>query len=303
MTEKNQPPYALVPEIALLDSLPEHLQKRFADALELMHYHLEDGLSWEQIANKSAISPYHFHRQFCQLFNETPGQYHSRMRLQNALHYLLHEYSYSITDIAHRCGFSSSQALGKALKRELGMTAKAIRILGQEGTAEETSLLLEKVAHPDAEFNLENTLADKMPTELVWYPQRGMKILLEAESNLDWVIEHFGSKATRFMNATPIKELTKSWQEMETFVGDWQCDPKEYDVVIAEGYYLCSEVYLFSDVAYYAACESLFIQAEKKKLKLDESGLFVEIIRDLDESPNGGMTFSFQIPIIDQDEQ
>jgi AraC-like DNA-binding protein len=80
-----QPAFQLVPEVALLKSLPEHLQKRFTQALTMMHEEWADRRSWEEIATESAISPYHFHRQFSELFNETPGQYLARIRLHPAV--------------------------------------------------------------------------------------------------------------------------------------------------------------------------------------------------------------------------
>lgn len=119
MTEVNKVPYTLVPEIALLASLAPHYQKRFKVALHLMHDALEERLSWEQIAEKSVISAYHFHRQFSQLFNETPGRYLGRIRMQYALNLLMMESKLKITDIAYRCGYSSFQAMAKVLQRRL----------------------------------------------------------------------------------------------------------------------------------------------------------------------------------------
>ena len=38
-------PFILVPEIALLEQLPHHLQARFEKALQLMHHALNEGLT------------------------------------------------------------------------------------------------------------------------------------------------------------------------------------------------------------------------------------------------------------------
>ena len=111
--------YSLIPEKALLASLPGHLQQRFERALASMHRDLQQQLTWEQIARHSSISPAHFHRQFKALFHETPGHYLSRIRLQFATEQLLRFPEQRITDIAHQAGFSDSQALAKALKRTL----------------------------------------------------------------------------------------------------------------------------------------------------------------------------------------
>lgn len=296
MTESHKPPFQLVPETALLAPLPEYLRKRFIHALALMHQELEECRSWEQIAMQSAISPYHFHRQFSELFNETPGQYLGRLRLQVAVNLLFNDEPWSITKIAQYCGFSSSQALGKALKRELGLTAKQIRKMGYESTPKEMALFINKLAHPGRLMSLEKTLAQSMPFELIWYPQRGMKQLKLADPNWDVVIDKYGEKSVCLMSATPVKQMNNTWSEIEVLIGNWQVDEQEYDVVIPEGYYLCSEVYLTSDVAYIAALEALFNAVERQQLQIDTQGFLIEMIRSITQLEEG-VSFSFQMPI------
>ncbi|MCF2856982.1 AraC family transcriptional regulator [Pseudoalteromonas sp. SMS1] len=298
MSEKISKPFVLVPEYALLAPLPEHLKTRFVTALKLMHQDLASGLCWEQIATQSAISPYHFHRQFSELFNETPGQYLSRLRLQYAVHYIFAAQDYKIIDIAQECGFSSSQALGKALKNALGLTAKEIRAMGVMGTPRETSELLAKLAHPSEADSLENTLAQNLPCELVWYPQRGMKVLPNSSEDWDTVFETFGEKSTRIMGMTPVNQLENRWQDIKTYVGDWQVPVSEYTKLLAEGHYFCCDVYLVSDTAYAVALEQLFKVIESKGYQLDANGYLVEIIRDIEMTETGGVTFSFQVPVM-----
>lgn len=298
MTDSNKEPYALVPEIALLASLPSHYQKRFEVALHMMHDALEEKLSWEQIAERSAISPYHFHRQFSQLFNETPGRYLSRIRLQYAVNLLMVNSDLKITQIAYQCGYSSSQAMAKALQRELGMTAKELRIHIQSGTPEETSQLLNRLSHPGEEFSLEQQLAQSMPSELIWYPARGMKIINMPDFDWDIVFETHAEKSTRFLVATPISELERSWSDISYTVCDWTVSHEAFDYYIPEGYYFCCDVYLVSDVAYFTAIERLFQQAEDLGYQIDISGCLVDMVRNIEMTPTGGVTFSFQIPII-----
>lgn len=80
-------------------------------------------------------------------------------------------------------------------------------------------------------------------------------------------------------------------------VGDWTHSQQAFDHYIPEGYYLCCDVHLLSDVAYLNAIESLFEQGEKQGYEVDESGSLIEMVRDIDISATGGATFSFQIPI------
>lgn len=298
MAKKEEQPYVLVPEIALLRPLPEHLRKRFIHALHLMHDEQAEHRTWEQIATESAISPYHFHRQFTELFNETPGQYLSRLRLQVSVSLLMNDDPWSVTEIAQYCGFSSSQALGKALKRELGVTAKQIRKMGYESTPRESAAFIRKLAHPGKGLPLESELAQSIPTKLIRYPQRGMKKVPNADPDWDSLIDFYGEKSVRLMGATPVHQLEKSWDHIDTYIGDWQVEEEAYDFIIPEGYYLCSEVYLVSDAGYSAALESLFDVAMQRSLSINEDGFLVEVLRHIELSSTGGMTFSFQIPII-----
>lgn len=298
MAENEKQPFILVPEIALLEPLPEHLRKRFAHALYLMHKELDEHRTWEQIATASAISPYHFHRQFTDLFNETPGRYLSRLRLQVSVSLLMNNDPWSVTEIAQYCGFSSSQALGKALKRELGVTAKQVRKMGDDLTPREAAAFLNKLAHPGKETSLEEQLAQSMPTEIVWYPKRGMKKISIVDPDWDSVFELYGEKSVRLMGATPINQLEQTWDQIDTYIGDWQVEGDLYDFELPEGYYLCSDVYLVSDTGYSAALEAMFDIALKQQLEIDEGGYFVEMIRHIELTELGGVTFSLQIPII-----
>ena len=298
MSEQDEPAFKLVPEIALLESLPEHLQKRFAHALKLMHEEISEHKPWEQIATESAISPYHFHRQFSELFNETPGHYLTRLRLQVAVNLLLNDEPWNVMEIAHYCGFSSSQALGKVLKRELGVTAKQIRKMGYQSTPRETADFINKLAHPGMQQSIETELAESIPTALIWYPQRGMKKIAQEDPDGDAVVECYGKKSIRLLGATPINQLEKAWDQIDTFIGDWQVDDALYDFVIPEGYYLCAEIYLISDVAYIAALEALFAIAEQKKIEIDQSAYLIEMVRDIEMTLTGGMVLSLQLPIL-----
>lgn len=297
MSEPVKAVFDLVPEIALLASLPEHLRKRFTHALQQMHADIDESHTWEQIATQSAISPYHFHRQFTELFNETPGQYMGRLRLQVAVNRLLNEPSGSILDIAQQCGFSTSQSLAKALKRELGVTAKTIRKMGVKCTPQETSDFIAKLSHPGSSVSLEAELAQSMPTERIWYPKRGIKKVTLDNPDWDSVFESHGKKSVRLLAATPIDQLERSWEDIETFIGDWQVDEVQYDFFIPEGYYLCADIYLLSDVAYGAALEALFDIAKQQQLEVDPQAFLIEMVRDIELTLTGGVTFSFQLPI------
>ncbi len=295
MFEQAKTAFKLVPEIALLESLPLHLRQRFARALNLMYEELGEKKSWKCIAAESAISQYHFHRQFTELFNETPRQYLSRLRLQVAVNLLLNSRSWSVTEIALYCGYSSSQALGKALKRELDVTAKQIRKMGYESTPSETADFIAKLAHPGS---LEAELAKGIHSELIWYPKRGVRKIAQPFHNWDSVMGIHSNNAVQLLGVTPISHFGRVWANIETIIGDWSVDDKHYDFIVPEGYYLCAEVYLVSDVGYCAALGGLFDIAQKQKFEIDSKAFLVEFMRDIESNPIGGATISFQLPII-----
>ncbi|MEZ8824030.1 helix-turn-helix domain-containing protein [Vibrio amylolyticus] len=297
MTNASNAPYVIVPEFSLLETLPAHQRKRFETALQLMHETLADQLSWEQIAQKSAISASHFHRQFTELFNETPGQYLSRFRLQYAVSLLMSDNGTNITEIAHASGYSSSQAMAKALKRELGLTAKAIRKMSTSATPRETNELLNKLAHPAGDNSLENQLVQDLPCELIWYPERGMKKVEYADFDWDVIFDTLGENCTHLISATPIAELEKQWKDISYTIGDWQASTEEYDHYLAEGYYLCCTAYLVSDIAYGETIEKLFEYAKEQGHSVDLSGCLIEMVLDVELDIMGGVTFIFQIPI------
>jgi transcriptional regulator GlxA family with amidase domain len=119
----------LVPKLHLMQKLSPSWRKRFDEALALIHDEKE--LTWQEVADQCAISSYHFLRIFRLVFNETPRHYKARIRLQSAVILLIDNDELSMTEIAHDEGYSSSQFLAKALKRELGYSAKEIRKMGQ----------------------------------------------------------------------------------------------------------------------------------------------------------------------------
>ncbi|WP_428241662.1 helix-turn-helix transcriptional regulator [Gynuella sp.] len=300
MTEKDSAHHVLVPEVVLLAPLPAHLKKRFSSALVMMREQLEKSWTWEQIASQCAISPAHFHRQFKALFNETPGHYLSRLRLQKAAHYLLDNQRLSITEVAHYCGFSSSQAMGKALKRQLGVTAKVIQNLAIDGTPRETGELLMKLAHPSEcsdSSAVEERLAETIPAELIWLPRRTAKTVRVKSADWDDLYDRYGDDIGNLMVLTPIAQLNRSWQQIQATVCDWSCDVGEHDLVLSEGHYLCCEVLIATPAAYLAALDGLFQIADQRGLEVVANGLLVEQV--LGGSEEEGGIFAFQIPILE----
>ena len=85
----------------------------------------EQPASLTELAAAAAISPFHFHRVYRLLLGETCQQTFSRLRLAKATSALAAQQS--VTEAAAQAGFSSSQALAKALQRELSVNATLLK--------------------------------------------------------------------------------------------------------------------------------------------------------------------------------
>ncbi|MGB0894675.1 MAG: helix-turn-helix transcriptional regulator [Parashewanella sp.] len=286
---------SLSPENVLLNELPAHLRTRFQKAISLLNQSISSKICWQQIAEQSAISPAHFHRQFSQLFYETPGQYLNRIRLQFAIEQLLLEPTIKVTQVALNCGYSSSQAFAKALKRDLNLTAKEIKNIGIEGTPEQTSELLNKLAHPQTSPHSELHLVGEMNFEIDWYPKRFLK---KVSRRVKPDVDGFDNHLSQVIDILPVSSVDKSWKEM-TYESGIVSDERNYEILIPEGYYLCSHIHIGSLVGYSAAWKSLFHYTEIHNLNINEAGYCVEQVSDYPSEDKFSMTIFIQIPLMD----
>lgn len=294
-------PHMLAPEHALLKNLPPHQRKRFETALQLIHSTQGSALAWQEVARRSAISPYHFHRQFTRVFNETPGSYLSRVQLQWAVSMLLDSPQRKVTDIALACGFSSSQALAKALQRELQQTAKAIKVIGKSGTLDQVRSVLEPLAHrvPSNQNPLEIQLAENLPCRLEVFEERALHIERLPDISFEELCERLGDKLYSRAILTPVKLLDAPWEDCIQWFGSWcpvVTESAKHKRVPA-GEYLTCECYIASDMGYMAALEGMEKQAKRLDVCPDWDGLCVEQILEIDDSMTGGIVLRVEVPV------
>jgi AraC family transcriptional regulator len=284
----NEKPFVLhdlAPEAYLVATLPPKWQQRFQVAIKCIDKMLFEGdrLIWEDIAKRSAISPHHFHRMFTLVFNETPGQYMTRKRLQFAVMLIVSEPDFTVTEIAHETGFSSSQALAKALKRTLGLSAKEIKSDHRQYNVFEA--LMRKLGQPVAvvQQSLEEQMAENIAFEVRHFPERLL--------------------VTKPLKTTSLWEMERTWLEMKPrgehhslvnlmqldFDGDdvdvrgmevgYFCgDSRLVNERLAKGHYLCGRICVKSLNAYFAAWDALFLHALTQDLIPDEQSKCIEII-------------------------
>ena len=105
---------------------PLYKQKILA-AVEYIESNLTQSLNLALISEHCHFSPFHFHRIFNGVMNETLNSYIGRKRLEKAVNLLVFKREVSITDIALDCGFSSSANFSKAVKQYFGYSPTDIR--------------------------------------------------------------------------------------------------------------------------------------------------------------------------------
>ncbi|WP_286264909.1 AraC family transcriptional regulator [Thalassotalea atypica] len=105
----------------------EKYQQRIQNAVMFIEQHLTQPIGLEEVAKASHFSPFHFHRVFKGMMNETLNNFIVRRRIEMAANMLLVQRKKPITEIALHCGFSSSANFSKAFKLHFGFSPSQIR--------------------------------------------------------------------------------------------------------------------------------------------------------------------------------
>ncbi|WP_062267173.1 helix-turn-helix domain-containing protein [Endozoicomonas arenosclerae] len=280
---------SLVPEEELIKNLAPHWRKRFLKAIGLIVENLGQAPapSLDEIARQCAISPYHFHRMFRVIFHETPAQYIRRMRLQLAVGLLMESQKISVTDVAMYCGFSSSQAMAKVLKRELGLNAREIQAMIQDGRATEAESLVLKLGHPELKIDecIEKTMAKNIDFQVVEYPEQHYSVKPVQGAGVyelaDFAYQNKGQPGQDLFLAVRYEELEN---EQQGGVAGYEVDTaKEANLTLPAGAYLVCKVRLSSEAGYMSAWDALYSWLVTHDYELDESGYCIEWIHNPDQ--------------------
>ena len=194
--------------------------------------------------------------------------------------------------------------------------------MARSATPEQTAQMLEKIAHPTCaeantkharsipltsqanhaqkgnSKNLEQHLARNLPCQLIWYPDRWLNASLQDNFSWDREFVTKGKQTKGLFALSPVNQLARPWHEMEVWLGTEKTN-SEVNLLLPAGYYLCTEVYLVSDIGYIAAWQGLLEYAERHQHQIDQTGYSVEQIRDVELTLHGGATFVMQLPIFD----
>jgi AraC-like DNA-binding protein len=85
-----------------------------------------DRVTLENAAREACLSPFHFNRLFAQAFGETPHEFATRMRIEEAKKLLLAE-NRSVTDICLDVGYESLGSFSARFRSLTGLSPAAFR--------------------------------------------------------------------------------------------------------------------------------------------------------------------------------
>lgn len=90
-------------------------------AIDHIVQNLDQRIVLEDVARVACFSPFHFHRVFRTLVGETLKQFVRRVRVERALHMMVHRPDRSLTEIALASGFSTSSDFSRTFKQRYGV--------------------------------------------------------------------------------------------------------------------------------------------------------------------------------------
>lgn len=103
------------------DDMAERVTTPISHALDYITLHYMDPLKIEDLAKWCHISETHFRRIFSSYMNMSPLEYINLVRIQTACEYLKKTDS-SVSDIAHKCGFSTMSTFNRNFKQVMGVS-------------------------------------------------------------------------------------------------------------------------------------------------------------------------------------
>jgi AraC family transcriptional regulator len=107
--------------------MKEEYIKRINKVLTFIDENLDSELSLQSISNVACYSPFHLHRLFKAITNETLNSYIIRKRIESAAIILVHKREISVTEISLKYGFTSNSIFSRAFKKVYGQSPSEFR--------------------------------------------------------------------------------------------------------------------------------------------------------------------------------
>lgn len=104
----------------------KELNNKLKLVLKFMKENLKSDVTLAQLADTANLSPFHFHRLFKSVYELTPLQYFTRLRMKEVCR-LLTKTSRSISLIGTDCGFEDQSSFIRLFKKEFKLTPLAYR--------------------------------------------------------------------------------------------------------------------------------------------------------------------------------
>jgi AraC family transcriptional regulator len=124
--DQGQTALAIAKLPATRPSTRTELYRRLLRGRDALLSSTESRLNLKAVAREAALSPYHFHRSFRQVFGEAPHRYLVRHRLSRARE-LLTCRDRSVTEICMECGFESLPSFSNLFHAHFGIRPSQIR--------------------------------------------------------------------------------------------------------------------------------------------------------------------------------
>lgn len=102
------------------------LNNKLQLAITCMKANLKSGVTLAQLAEAAHLSPFHFHRQFKSVYEQTPLQFFTRLRLKEVCK-LLTKTRKPISSVGTVCGFEDQSSFIRLFKKEFKQTPLAYR--------------------------------------------------------------------------------------------------------------------------------------------------------------------------------
>ncbi len=100
-----------------------YLYRRIVQAKLFIDEHFSDNIDLDNIADEAFFSKFHFIRLFKTIYNKTPHQYLTVVRIENAK--LLLKNAVSVSEVCYSVGFVSISSFTGLFKRTVGLTPSA----------------------------------------------------------------------------------------------------------------------------------------------------------------------------------
>lgn len=102
------------------------LNNKLKRSLTCMKENLKSGVTLAQLADTANLSPFHFHRLFKSVYEQTPLQYFTRLRMKEVCK-LLKKTGMPVSMVGAACGFEDQSSFIRLFKKEFKQTPLAYR--------------------------------------------------------------------------------------------------------------------------------------------------------------------------------